>query len=63
MAGRPREDHLPGVQQETAVPRNQAGKVGGFRPLHQQHQRLGRNEKNHEDVGRRGAGARPGGAQ
>lgn len=40
LVGRPGEDHLPGIQQKAAVPRNQAGKVGGFRPLHQQHQRL-----------------------
>lgn len=40
LAGRPGEDHLPGIQQEAAVTRDQAGKVGGFRPLHQQHQRL-----------------------
>lgn len=40
LAGGPGEDHLLGVHQETAVACDQAGKVGGFRPLHQQHQRL-----------------------
>lgn len=40
LAGGPGEYHLLGVHQETAVACDQAGEVGGFWPLHQQHQRL-----------------------
>jgi len=49
LAGGPGEYHLLGVHQETAVACDQAGEVGGFRPLHQQHQRLeGRRGKARE---------------
>lgn len=49
LAGGPGQDHLLGVHQQTAVARDEAGKVGGLRPLHQQHQRLeGKRGKEHE---------------
>lgn len=49
LAGGSGEYHLLGVHQEPAVACNQAGEVGGFRPLHQQHQRLeGKRGKAHE---------------
>lgn len=49
LAGGPGEYHLLGVHQKTAVACNQAGEVGGFRPLHQQYQRLeGKRSKAHE---------------